>query len=359
MNLSHHEVARRNERVMADFVHAPDADALRFLIEASATPLLLLSRSGQVIYGNEAALALLGTGSGSLPGASLFDLLSMPPATEPLSGVPAVLTGSGGGQIPVRVSLRPGPDGTHYLAAALSDARPEEELTAAEALEAMGRLTTGISHDMKNVLQLVLGHGELLRRRLPPEPRLRAGIDQIIAAAERGARSSEAIQEYARLYQPPRQRTPLGDVVREAFALLAPRLAAGAQVRLGLDGPGPAVLVERRALRQAILYLGIRAAEAIPPDGVIEVSLVTEPGQRGVSRVALTIRDNGAVMPPDVIAQVRHPFDRSPSENASYIVGLAVADRILRDHGGSLELESRPGEGTVARLLLPVSAEHT
>jgi signal transduction histidine kinase len=356
----------RNDLVMPTPSRVPDAEALRLLVESSGTALLLLSRSGRVIYANAAALGLLEIASDSAGDVSLFDLLGLPRSAAPASRIHAVLSRPGGQRTPLRVTIQPGPDGTDYLAAAVTDARQEEaraelqrDLDAAEGLESLGRLTTGISHDMKNVLQLVLGHGELLRRRMPPEPRLRTGVDQIIAAAERGARSSEAIQEYARLHQPPKQPTPLGDVVREALALLAPRLPAGGRVRLDLDGPGPVVLAEGRALRQAILHLGIRAAQAIPPDGVIEVSLATEPDHRGVSRVALTIRDNGAAVPAEVLAQVRHPFDGPPGDDASYIVGLAVADRILRDHGGALELESRPGEGTVARCLLPVSTKHT
>jgi len=354
----------RNDLVMPTPSRIPDAEALRLLVESSGTALLLLNRNGRVIYANAAALGLLDMASDSAGAVSLFDLLGIPPSAGPASGIRAVLSRPGGQRIPLRVTIQAGPDGTDYLAAAVSDARQEEaraelqrDLDAAEGLESLGRLTTGISHDMKNVLQLVLGHGELLRRRMPPEPRLRAGVDQIIAAAERGARSSEAVQEFARSRQPPRQVFPLSGLLREAFASLTPHLPAGVTIELQLEEPGPRVLADPRSLRQAVLYVGSRASRAMPRGGAIEVRLVTEFDGHGGLRAGLTIRDSGIEMSPQQISQVRHPFDGSSGSASSDTLDLATADRILRDHGGSLELTSAVGEGTTAHFLLPVSAE--
>jgi signal transduction histidine kinase len=210
---------------------------------------------------------------------------------------------------------------------------------------------------MKNVLQLVLGHAELLRRRIPDDPRLRAGVDQIIAAAERGARSSEAIQDYARSCQVPPQVMRFTGVVREAMERLTPRLPPGVRAELRLEEPGPLVLADRRALRQVVLHLGSRAAHAMPSGGVIDVSLTTESAHPGGPRAVLAIRDSGTPMTAAEIAQVRHPFDNPSPDDLSYKVGLALADRILRDTGGSLELVGGRDTGTIARCILPVSTK--
>jgi signal transduction histidine kinase len=103
------------------------------------------------------------------------------------------------------------------------------------------------------------------------------------------------------------------------------------------------VLGDASALRQLVLNLLLNAAQALGDGGVVTIGHRLD-GEQAVISVA----DDGAGMTPDVLAKVREPFFSTRSEGSG--LGLAVADRIAKAHGGSLDIESTPGVGTVVRV---------
>jgi signal transduction histidine kinase len=140
----------------------------------------------------------------------------------------------------------------------------------------------------------------------------------------------------------------LVSMAAHVLELMAPLLAKeGLRLRLETHGPAPRVAADRDRLGQVLINLIQNAAQASQAGQ--EVVLGLGPGPKG--RALLTVSDQGSGISPEDLAKVFNPFFTTKKRGTG--LGLPLARRIVEEHGGSLELESRPGQGTTARVILP------
>jgi signal transduction histidine kinase len=128
------------------------------------------------------------------------------------------------------------------------------------------------------------------------------------------------------------------------------RLPAGAALTLDL-APLPRLRCHAGRLNQAFLNLLLNAAQAVGADGEVRITSMETP-----AGIAITIRDNGAGIPAEVQARVFEPFFTTREVGAGTGLGLTVARDIVLAHGGSIALQSEPGRGTRAEIILPAGA---
>lgn len=327
------------------------------LVALSGTALLGADASGRIVFANAAAETLLGAPMAELRGRPLSGLgVALPPDETAWRAVASVETGSGT-PVPCLVAGRRLAEGAGAAIALaltdLRDARAREalgaDLAALRPLERVARLSGGIAHDLKNVFQVLLGHGELIRRRLPDDPRLHASLDHMVKAAERGTESTEAIATLGRMAGRPRAAVSLGDVIREALAGFRPGLPAGVALHAVVSDPAPVAHGDALALRRVVEELVANAIAAVPRRGVVTVSAESRPG--GGSE--LTVRDTGDGMTADQLEQARGPHALTGIREDGRGLGLAVVKRIVREHGGTLEIGSEPGSGATVRVRFP------
>jgi len=224
-----------------------------------------------------------------------------------------------------------------------------------ERLAAMGTATARILHQVKNPLQTLLLHAEVLEdEALSAEPSVRREVSRsIIDEAERISQLLEELSAYAsgiarRLRLGP---VALGDLLME----IARSQAADAErhgIRLVVDAPGdPVIRADAYYLRQAVENLVRNACEALAEMENAATPRVELSARWRAGEVVVEVRDNGPGIEAERIASILEPFITTKSSGMG--LGLPICREIVEGHGGRLEIRSRPGTGTVIALLLP------
>ena len=229
--------------------------------------------------------------------------------------------------------------------------RAEEALRHSEKLQALGQLTGGIAHDFGNVMQVVEGGLHLLRKPALDEARRAKVLDGVAQAAGNARALIAQLMAFAR--QQPLEPAAFDLNARLAGMTELLRHSLGGRLRLetALAEGLPMVTLDASQLETALLNLVVNARAAMPEGGTL--TLATE---RAGGRVALTVRDTGQGMPPEVRARIFEPFFTTKPPGEGTGLGLAQVHGFIAQSGGEIEVESAPGAGTAFRLLLPTSS---
>jgi PAS domain S-box-containing protein len=238
--------------------------------------------------------------------------------------------------------------------------RAEEALRQAQKMEAVGRLTGGIAHDFNNLLAVVIGNLDLLRRRLPDDPRLTRLVEHAIQGAERGASLTQRMLSFARRQSLRPERICAPDLVRGMEDLL--RRSIGPQVQIETHFPlGLAyAYADANQVELALLNLVVNARDAMPNGGIITISAreqaVGTDQVSGLSSgryVCLAVSDTGTGMDEATLGRAMEPFFTTKGVGKGTGLGLSMVHGLAEQSGGALVLESRVGVGTTAEVWLP------
>jgi signal transduction histidine kinase/ActR/RegA family two-component response regulator len=231
----------------------------------------------------------------------------------------------------------------------------QDHMVRSEKLRALGEMAAGVAHDFNNLLAVIVGRAELLLRHAP-DPELARGLETIRQAGLDGAQTVRRIQEFTRTRRTrPFRQVDLLDLVREVVEMTRPRWKDEAQSRgvsyeVAIEGgPLPWVAGRPEELREVFTNLLTNALEAMPGGGRLVFGLGVEK-----DTVVVTARDTGIGMPPDIARRVFEPFFTTKGPQGSGL-GLAVVWGIVTRHGGTVEVDSRPGDGALFTMRLPVA----
>jgi PAS domain S-box-containing protein len=242
----------------------------------------------------------------------------------------------------------------------------EEDLLHARKLEAVGTLAGGIAHDFNNLLQVILGYATLLQRRSPPESPARESVEPIIDAAVRGSDLVGRLLTFSRR-KPPEVRTlDLNEAVARIVALIERVIPKMVRVELSLGEGLPPVPCDPTQLEQLVMNLGTNARDAMPAGGTLSIStraVGESPGEvpppTGLGPgpwVALSVADSGEGMEAATMERMFDPFFTTKEVGSGTGLGLSTVYGIVREHGGIIRCESRPGDGTRFDIFLPAAA---
>ncbi len=222
----------------------------------------------------------------------------------------------------------------------------EEQLRRADRLSALGELSAGMAHEIRNPLGSIRGTAEILRDGMAAgDPRSEfAAI--LIQEVDRLNRVVQDFLEFARPAESGRSAVDLNALLQELIVLTRqPARSGGVKVEF-TAGEIPLVKADREQLRQAFLNLILNAFQAMPAGGVLNLAT-----NRSDDRVRLRFRDSGVGIPADHLERIFNPFFTTRSEGTG--LGLAIVHRIIQGHGGRIEVASEPGRGTTFTLLFP------
>jgi len=243
---------------------------------------------------------------------------------------------------------------------ALETAR--EALFQSQKLDAIGQLTGGVAHDFNNLLMAVLGSLELVRKRVPPDPKITPLIENAIQGAERGAALTQRLLAFARKQELQPTSVELPALVRGIAGLLQRSLGPTVELEDRIADHLPPVRTDYNQLETALLNLAVNARDAMPDGGVITIDAwpqtVDEQAAGGLppgDYVKLLVRDTGFGMDLDTLARASEPFFTTKGIGKGTGLGLSMVHGLAEQSGGRLMLHSRPGEGTTAELWLPVA----
>lgn len=243
-------------------------------------------------------------------------------------------------------------------------AETEERLRQAQKMETLGQLTGGVAHDFNNLLQIVMGNLDLLKRHLPDDPpRLRRAADSAYAGAERAATLTQRLLAFSR-------RQPLAPSAVDPGRLLAGMsdlfhrtIGEQIEVRIRLASENWMVEVDANQLEGALLNLAVNARDAMPSGGVLAIAIANvtldtplkaQSGEvRPGDHVAISVKDDGTGMAPEVLGRVFEPFFTTKDVGKGTGLGLSMVYGFVKQSGGHVRIESEQGQGTEVILYLP------
>jgi signal transduction histidine kinase/PAS domain-containing protein len=257
--------------------------------------------------------------------------------------------------------------------------RMQSTLAYSRKLVALGRLTAGIAHEVKNPLNAMMIHLELLRTKIRgtlavamhPEPVAAAGgmlglgpgrasplpapvqgaLEHVSIIESEIRRLDEVVQGFLKFTRPEDLRlqpVKIGALLDEILPVIETE-AAKHGVRVTMDAPGsvPAVNGDAAMLRQVFLNLAINACQAMTNGGSLRVTAA----QASRGRVEVRVEDTGVGIPPEHLSRVFDLYFTTKERGTG--IGLSMVYRIIQMHDGEIEVQSTPGRGTTFRVLLP------
>jgi signal transduction histidine kinase/CheY-like chemotaxis protein len=239
--------------------------------------------------------------------------------------------------------------------------RAEQAQLQSQRMEALGRLTGGIAHDFNNLLTPILGGLELIGRRTTDE-RLKRYVENAMTSAERAKSLVARLLAYSRKQSLTPKPVDIARLLHGMADLINRSLTPSIRLQIEV----PALLRPARAdpaqLELAILNLVINARDAMPSGGLLRISAGVPTAARMTSLVAndyvyVEIADTGAGMDEETMRQATEPFFTTKSAEKGTGLGLSMVHGFAAQSGGTLQLTSRPGEGTSAMIILPASDE--
>jgi PAS domain S-box-containing protein len=243
--------------------------------------------------------------------------------------------------------------------------RLEEQLHHSQRLEAVGRLAGGIAHDFNNLLMVITGHSQMLLDTMQPSNPARADLEQVVKAAERATDLTHQLLAFSRRQAVRPALLDLNAMVRDMDRML--RRVLGEDIELvSVLNPGlKTVRADPGQIEQVVLNIALNARDAMPSGGKLtlntsDVKVTREsefehPGLPSGHYGLLTVADTGSGMDAEVQSRVFEPFFTT-KENGTGL-GLSTSYGIVKQTGGEIGVESKPGEGTTFRIYLPVAEQ--
>jgi signal transduction histidine kinase/CheY-like chemotaxis protein len=240
--------------------------------------------------------------------------------------------------------------------------RAEQRVRDTQKLETLGVLTSGIAHDFNNMLGAILAQSEATLADVPADSPVAEGVNAIKAITLHAAETVRQLLAYAGQDSSSFELVDLSRLVREMDELLAVSISKHAVLKTELAENLPPVSANVSQLRRILVNLVTNASEALAEDsGVISVSTARVAGAKNRAGphdrdyVRLEVRDTGCGMSEEIQAKIFDPF--FTTKFAGRGLGLSAVQGIVRTHGGTIEVVSRPGRGTRFGILLPSSGE--
>jgi PAS domain S-box-containing protein len=244
--------------------------------------------------------------------------------------------------------------------------RLEEQLRHAQKMEAIGRLTGGIAHDFNNILNIIIGHAELLQLKVGEDERLSRDVNDIVTAAERASKLTHSLLSFSRKHLGAMKPLDLNHVVNDMRKMFS--VVAGVDIEVDASlAEGPIkVTADHSQIEQVLMNLFTNARDAMPRGGTLRIRTeLRELDDEFVKThgfgtpgpyASITVTDTGIGIDDKTRASIFEPFFTTKGVGRGTGLGLAVAYGIIQQHNGHIDVRSSPGEGTTFTIYLPVTA---
>jgi two-component system sensor histidine kinase PilS (NtrC family) len=229
----------------------------------------------------------------------------------------------------------------------------EETSRRQDRLAAIGRMAASIAHEIRNPLAAMRGSIQMLRAEVDSDSSQAELMEIILRESDRLNRIITDFLSYARPRSLTQARVDVGDLLHQTFALMrhSPEISTTQTIVEELPEEPIFAEADEGQLKQVFWNLARNALQAMPQGGTLRASLETNSSNR--LRIAFT--DTGRGMSPD---QVEHLFEPFSSTTGGTGLGLSIVYQIIRDHGGTINVLSRVGQGTTITVELPMATQN-
>ncbi|HYA89107.1 MAG TPA: ATP-binding protein [Nitrospirota bacterium] len=256
----------------------------------------------------------------------------------------------------------------HYLKDVTSQKRIEQQLIRTDKLASLGTLVAGIAHEINNPLGIIAGYSEALLDRatdtvltsVPEFEDFPEYLKTIHSEIFRCKGILKSLLEFARPSGGTFREIDINELIKEVLLLLKHRTAKLKHtLELDLNREVPKIYADAGSLRQLLMNLLLNAIYFTPEGGSIFIKTEHDDGEGETrmndcaSRVRLSVADTGSGIPEDLIDKIFDPFFTTRPVGEGTGLGLTISHRIVEEHGGAIDVKSRPGKGTTFIITLP------
>lgn len=245
----------------------------------------------------------------------------------------------------------------------------EEKLFQAQKMESVGQLAGGIAHDFNNMLTGILASADLLKKRMKESDSSEKLLNVIIDSANRAANLTQKLLAFARKGKLISKPTCIHESIRNAVSLLERSIDKRIELVLELTADFTQVSGDPNQLINIFLNLGVNSRDAMPEGGQIfirtsnifisENQLISHLDLTPGNYIEIQFSDNGKGIPDEIKNKVFDPFFTTKKIGDGTGMGLAAVYGTVKDHGGAIELDSMPGNGTTFNIYLPLEANES
>lgn len=226
----------------------------------------------------------------------------------------------------------------------------ENILARSEKLAVIGQLAAGVAHEINNPLTAIIANAQILHRELPADDDLQESVDLISRAGARAAQVVRNLLDFARKEDFHLGSTDVNETVGRALELIRHEIMSRAiQLKFTPDPNLPSIYASEDHLQSVWLNLMLNAIDALDKKPA-KINIQT---RRVGTEILVSIADNGKGISPDRLTRIFEPFYTTKAPGRGTGLGLSVSHRIVKQHGGTIRVESKVGSGSTFTVILP------
>jgi signal transduction histidine kinase len=241
----------------------------------------------------------------------------------------------------------------------LQNSQVYERMKERDRLAALGQMAAGLAHEIRNPLGSIKGAAQFLQPSSgQTSESTKEFLDIIVEEVNRLNKIVSQFLDYARPYRGEQRPLEVNEVVKKTLHLLAKEQGSNVEIVTSFAEGLPPVRADAEQLLQVFLNLSLNALQAMPQGGRLLLSTsLRRATRRGAAAAFLEVRfrDTGVGIPPGDLRNLFIPFFTTKEKGTG--LGLPISQRIIENHGGTIEIRSQPGEGATFTVLLPVESD--
>ncbi len=230
----------------------------------------------------------------------------------------------------------------------------EERLREADKLQAIGQLAGGVAHDFNNQLSAIMGFAEIIQHEGGSSAGVRGYAGNILLAAQRSADLTSKLLAFARRTQHRTIAVDVHVIVGEVVAMLERTVDKHIRIETRLQAPASVILGDPSPMVSALLNLGLNARDAMPRGGSLVFATAVVGDSTSDRWLEVRVSDTGIGMDPETVSHAFEPFFTLKGPGKGTGLGLPAVYGTVQSHGGSIDIESSPGDGTTFRMRFPL-----
>jgi PAS domain S-box-containing protein len=246
----------------------------------------------------------------------------------------------------------------------------EQQLLQSQKLESIGLLAGGVAHDFNNLMTAVSGYGQIIRDKIDPgDELLTSCVEQLLGAADRATELTKSLLAFGRKQIINPKPSLVNDIIVNVVKLLRRIVGEDIDIQTQLAVRSPLVLVDQGQIDQVLVNLAANARDAMPNGGTILVRTdVADVGQEAAGKLGLgnagpyaviAVTDDGAGMDAGTRERIFEPFFTTKEAGKGTGLGLSIIYGIIKQHNGTVAVESEVGQGSTFTIYLPLLRAET
>jgi two-component system NtrC family sensor kinase len=228
------------------------------------------------------------------------------------------------------------------------------KIMESERLALIGQLSANIAHELNNPLQGIVTYSHLLLEESPPDDPARDSLEKIVTQANRSRDIIRGLLDFSRQRKPDKTLCDVNNVLKGCVSLLEKQaLFHNVEITFNLDEKLPLTIIDPAQIERVFINIIVNAADAMDGNGKLNLATRFDPADRCIE---VEFTDTGHGIPKENLEKIFDPFFTTKDTGHGVGLGLAISFGIIKEHKGTISVESEIGKGTTFIVILPVIA---